>query len=159
MEKVFEMPPGFELVKNRLLVEFPIEHIEGIINTKRVENFIRQEGLEIKPFIVFDRKDLQKVRDIVGNTGLLRSIFNNGESGLYSPEMDLVLIVRDEDYEKSSGTIYTEGLLAHELAHASSMYQGYVTTNYVSYYTPRVGFCLPQNEVPWGWLLEEGWAD
>lgn len=158
MEKTFEMPPDFEQVKNRLLVEFPREHIKGI-NTERVENFIRQEGLWVKPFIVFDRKNLQKVREIVGNTGLLRSVFNNGESGLYSPEMDLILIVRDEEYEKSSGTIYTEGLLAHELAHASSMYQGYVTADKKSFYTSRVGFCLPQNQIPWGWLLEEGWAD
>lgn len=158
MEKLFEMPSDFESVKNRLLEEFPRERFEDI-NTERVESFIRQEGLEIKPFIVFDRKDLQKVRDIVGNTGLLRSVFKNGESGLYSPEMDFILIVRDEDYEKSSGKIFTEGLLAHELAHANSMYQGYVTADYKSFYTPRVGFCLPQNQIPWGWLLEEGWAD
>ena len=158
MKKTFEMPSAFESVKNQLLAEFPREHIENI-NTERVEDFIRQEGLEVKPFIVFGRKDIQKVKEIVGETGLLRSVFNNGESGLYSPEMDLILIVRDEDYEKSSGTIYTEGLLVHELAHASSMYQGYVTADQKSFYTPRVGFCLPQNKIPWGWVLEEGWAD
>jgi hypothetical protein len=73
--------------------------------------------------------------------------------------MDMVLITRDREYENSTGVIYTEGLLAHELAHASSMYQGYVTTDYIRFYTPRVGFCLPQNQVAWGWLLEEGWAD
>lgn len=152
------MPQSFELVKNRLLVEFPKEEIEGI-DTKRVEDFILRQGLEIKPFIVFDRKDLQKVRKIVGGTGLLRSVFSNGECGLYSPEMDMVLVVRDKDVEESSGAIYTEGLLAHELAHASSMYQGYVTADQKGFYTPRVGFCLLQNEVPWGLLLEEGWAD
>lgn len=158
MEKTFEMPPDFESIKNRLLAEFPRERIEGI-DTERVEGFIRQEGLAVKPFIVFSRKDLQKVRDIIGGAGLLRSVFKNGEGGLYSPEMDLVLVARDEDYEKSSGAIYTEGLLAHELAHASSMYQGYVTSDYKSFYTPRVGFCLPQSQIPWGWLMEEGWAD
>jgi len=158
MERTFEMPQSFESVKNRLLTEFPKEKIEGI-DTRRVEDFILQQGLEIKPFIVFDRKDLQKVRKIVGETGLLRSVFSNGECGLYSPEMDMVLVVRDKDVEESSGAIYTEGLLTHELAHASSMYQGYVTADQKGFYTPRVGFCLPQNEMPWGLLLEEGWAD
>ncbi|MBU1500072.1 hypothetical protein KKE48_04360 [Patescibacteria group bacterium] len=158
MDKVSEMPPAFESVKDRLFREFPKKRIEGI-NTERVEDFIRQEGLEIKPYIIFDREDLPRVRDIVGSTGLLRSIFKNGECGLYSPEMDMVLVTRDRDYEKSSGSIYTEGLLVHELAHASSVYQGYVTADYKGFYTPRVGFCLPQNQVAWGWLLEEGWAD
>lgn len=158
MERTFEMPQSFELVRNRLLAEFPKEKIEGI-DTNRVENFIHQQGLETKPFIVFDRKDLQKVKKIVGETGLLRSVFSNGECGLYSPEMDMALVARDRDTEESSGAIYTEGLLTHELAHASSMYQGYVTPDQKGFYTPRVGFCLPQNEIPWGWLLEEGWAD
>lgn len=94
---------------------------------QRVENFIRQEGLTVKPYIVFDRKDLPKVEEIVGNTNLLRSAFESHHTkGLYSQEMDLVLIPRERDYEKSSGAIYTEGMLVHELAHASSMYQGYV---------------------------------
>jgi hypothetical protein len=39
------------------------------------------------------------------------------------------------------------------------MYQGYVTADFKRLYTPRVGSCLPQNQTPWGWLLEEGWAD
>jgi hypothetical protein len=56
MDKVSEMPPAFESVKDRLLRQFP----------------------------------------------------------------------KERDYEKSSGAIYTEGMLVHELAHASSMYQGYV---------------------------------
>ena len=73
--------------------------------------------------------------------------------------MDLTLVRRDKNFEEKNGNIYTEGSLTHELAHASSMYQGYVTPDKQSSYTPRVGFCLPQNNTPWGWLLEEGWAD
>ena len=154
MEKFSEMPSAFESVKNQLLAEFPKEQIEGI-NIEKVENFIRQEGLELKPFIVFDRKNLQKVRKIVRNIRRDKLFTDIENIGLYSPEIDLVLIVRDKDFEKSSGTIYTEGMLVHELAHASSMYQGYVT-DYKSLYTPKVGFCLPQNKIPWGYALEEG---
>lgn len=73
--------------------------------------------------------------------------------------MDLALVARDTDCEESSGVIYTEGTLAHELAHASSMYQSYATTDYKGFHTSRFGFCLPQNQTPWGLLLEEGWAD
>ena len=158
MDEVSEIPSAFKSIKNNLIEEFPKEKIEGL-NTKRVEDFIQAEGLEVKPYIIFDRKDLRKINKIVGNTGLLRSTFDNGESGLYSPETDLVLIARDRKYEESSGAVYTEGLLVHELTHASSMYQGHVAADYNKFYTPRVGFCLPQNKTPWGWLLEEGWAD
>ena len=159
MDKIFEMPPAFKSVKDRLLSEFPKEQAGGI-NFGRVEGFIQQEGLEIKPYIIFDRKDLPRVVEIGGNIALVRlSSFNKGAGGVYIPEMDMALVVRDREYEKSSGVIYTEGLLVHELAHASSMYQGHVTADYKGYYTPRGGFCLPQNQVPWGWFLEEGWAD
>lgn len=47
----------------------------------------------------------------------------------------------------------------HELAHANNRYLRYVSPSENTFYIPRVGFCLPQNELPWGWFLEEGWAD
>jgi len=158
MDRISEMPSAFESVKTKLLNEFPSEKIQGL-NTDRVVNFIRSEELQVKPFIIFDKEDLPKVQEIVGHTGLLRSAFSNGERGLYSPEMDLVLVLRDKEYEKTNGAIYTEGLLVHELAHASSMYSGYITPDNEKFYTARVGFCLSQNRKEWGWVLEEGWAD
>lgn len=158
MEQVLEMPRDFKSVRDKLLKEFPKE-IMADVNTKRVEEFIRSEGLKVKPYIIFDIEDLPKVRKIVGNTKLLRETFKNGERGLYSPEMDLALVAREKDYEKVNGVIFTEGMLVHELAHSSSMYQGYVTSDRRGFYTPRLGFVLPQNKIPWGWFLEEGWAD
>lgn len=74
------MPATFESVKNLLLREFPKEKNDGL-NTARVEGFIRQEGLEVKPYIIFDRENLPKVKEIMDGTGLLRSTFNNGEGG------------------------------------------------------------------------------
>lgn len=129
------------------------------MDTKRVEQFIQGKGLPTKPYIIFDSNDADRVEQIAANSNLLRNSFHNGAHGLYSPEMDLVLVRRDKKLEEKNGGIYTEGLLAHELTHASSMYQGYVTSGKQDFYTPRVGFCLPQNETPWGWLMEEGWAD
>lgn len=155
MDRISEMPPAFESGNTQLLREFPKEKNEDL-NTDRVENFIRQEGLEIKPYIIFDRKDLPRVREIVDSAGLFGSVFNNDEEALYSPEMDMIFIARNRSFEESSGVIYTEGLLVHELAHASN-----VTVNYKRLYSPRVrvGFCTPRNQTAWGWLLEEGWAD
>ena len=158
MDRISEMPTSFESVRTQLNKEFPKDKIEGL-NTQRVEDYIQQEGLTVKPYIIFKREDLPKVKKIVGGTNLLRSVFNNNECGVYIPEIDMVLVARDKDFEDINGPIYTEGLLIHELAHASSMFQGYVTENHQGFYTPRVGFGLPQNKTNYGWVLEEGWAD
>jgi len=158
MDILSEIPSAFSLVREQLIREFPREKVIGL-DTKRAERFIEEKGLPVKPYVIFDSNDYDKVEKIVGNTNLLRNAFQNGVNGIYSPEMDLILVRRDEKLEKMNGGIYTEGLLVHELAHASSMYQGYITSNKQRFYTPRVGFCLPQNNTPWGWLLEEGWAD
>lgn len=161
MERVSENFPHFELIKKRLLAEFPRERLTGL-NIERAENFIRQKGLEIKPFIMFEKKDYKKVMEIVGETGLIGSVFDEDAAGLYIPEIDLILIERDKDYEESSGAIYTEGLLVHELAHASSRhYEGSVRVLDEGLYSPRVGLCVlsPEIEKTSGLLLEEGWAD
>jgi hypothetical protein len=158
MEKITEIPRDFKTIKNKLLREFPKEDLEGI-NIKKVERYIESEGLTVKPYVVFYRDELPKIKQIEGESRLLRDGLDKGECGLYSPEMDMGLIVRDKEYEESNGTIFTEGMIVHELAHASSMHQSYITTDNISFYTPRVGFCLPQNKTPWGWVLEEGWAD
>lgn len=152
-----EMPLQWRMVKDSLISEFPQTSIEGL-NTGRVEDFIRQAGLEVKPYIIFDRNELPRVKKIVGETRLLRSHFDTGGEGLYSPEMDLVLIARNRDAEKMSGAIYTEGILVHELAHASSGYQEYVIDD-KGVYAPRAGFALAQDEGGRGTFLEEGWAD
>lgn len=47
----------------------------------------------------------------------------------------------------------------HELVHANNGYLRYVSPSENTFYIPRVGFCLPQNQSSWGWFLEEGWAD
>lgn len=158
MDRFSEMPPAFQPIKETLLREFPKEENVGV-NTERVEQFIASEGLPVKPYILFYQEDYSRVERIIGSTNLLRSAFKEGACGLYSPEMDLVLVRRDRKYEEANGAIYTEGLLVHDLAHASSMYEGYVSPDERSAYTPKVGFCLAQNKIPWGWLLEEGWAD
>jgi hypothetical protein len=158
MDRATEMPSAFSSVKEQLIREFPRERVVGL-DTKRVERFIEEKGLSVKPYIIFDSNDSDRLEKITANSNLPRNAFHNGAHGLYSPDMDLTLVRRDKKLEKVNGGIYTEGLLAHELAHASSMYQGYVTSDKQRFYTRRVGFCLPLNNTPWGWLLEEGWAD
>ncbi len=165
IQRTTEMPETFRLVKENLLREFPKENIEGI-NTQRVEEFIKKEGLEVKPYIVVEKEDLSRVRDICGSTNLLRGALERGYQGIYLAEIDLALVVRERDYEKMNGVIFTERRLIHELSHASSKFQTLVMSETMndsgitqSFYTSRVGFCMPQNKTPWGVMFEEGWAE
>jgi hypothetical protein len=152
-----EIHPGLLSIKNKLLTEFSIIGKEGL-NITRVENFITNQGLEFKPYIFFHEDDLPKVKQIIGNTNLLRQSFSNAEKGTYIPEIDLILVIRHKDFEKINGKTYVEGLLVHEQAHANSMHNRQLVDG-DSLFTPRVGFALPQNKRSWGWFLEEGWAD
>lgn len=89
-----QIPNEFRSVRERLLGEFSKKGIEGI-NTDRVENFIRRQGLEVKPYIIFSPEQLPQIKNIEGNTNLTRSSFDKGAKGVYLPEIDMVLVMRE----------------------------------------------------------------
>lgn len=89
-----QMPNEFKSVRERLLGEFPKERIEGI-NTDRVKDFIRRQGLEVKPYIIFSPEQLPKIKNIERKTNLIRSVFDKGAKGVYLPEIDIVLVMRE----------------------------------------------------------------
>lgn len=151
------MSQEFRSVRDQLLSEFPLNKVEGL-NIARAVNFIKDKGLEVKPFVIFDAKDLRKVWHILGQSRELRDQFTGNTVELYSPEADVVVVRRDLEYEEVNGPIYTEGMLVHGLAHATTINYGYSTTNGVDYWTPRSGLSFT-GEAKWGQLLEEGWAD
>lgn len=159
MEKIPQIPPQFEIMKERILSEFKREKIEGI-KTKQVEGYIQGRGLRVKPYIIIENDDLPQLASLTAHTEIVAPLYDGDSIGLYSPELDIAFVLRENGREKASGGIYTEGNLVHELAHANSLYQYSVSADKKSIENKRVGFaCSTENETAWGWLLEEGWAD
>jgi len=153
-----EIPSSFNNVKSALIERFPTQEVRGL-NTTRVEEYIKKNNLKVKPYVIFEKKDLIELKKIIGETKLDRSVFDQDKYGLYIPEIDLVLLMRDPELEEINGPLFTEGLLVHELVHATGSFGNVVITDSNSAYTPRSGFFLTQNKKPWGWFLEEGFAD
>jgi len=155
----FTKPPEhFLKIKENLLKEFPKEKIEGI-NLERVEDFIREQGLTVKPYIIFNGEDLPKIKKITNELNLYpKNIEKNEACATYSPHIDLVFLKREKECEAVNGAIYTERVLLHELEHAANSHQVLVYDNN-EFSVPRSGFCLPGNKIPQGWFLEEGWAE
>ena len=67
MDRVSEVPSAFSSVRESLIRKFPREKIVGL-DTKRVEQFIEGKGLPVKPYIIFDVIDYNRVEKIVGST-------------------------------------------------------------------------------------------
>lgn len=153
----------FERVKSEVISAFQKEKIVGL-DLNRAEDFIRSNGMEVKPYIIIGREDQDLLNRISGSSGLFRNVnFKEGVGGgIYIPEIDMVVVIRDPEKERLNGVIYTESILVHELAHASSMYRGFIKPfgkDVDAYMTPRSGYCLPNSNSEWGWFLEEGFAE
>jgi hypothetical protein len=162
-----EMPPDYARMRNDLIEAFPKENIQNM-DILSVEKFLTSRGMEIKPYLVLEEDDISKVREIIGSADFFHGMLEGGEfAGSYIPELDMAFVFRRGKVKEaisSSGDIFSEGLLVHELGHASSEYREYVTTEGKSAAVPRIGFCLTEHQfgdsVPMrGLLLEEGWAD
>jgi hypothetical protein len=163
-----EMPEEFRRVREKLLREFPKENVEGL-NLQRAEKFIKDKGLEVKPYIIVGKNDFSKMRMIVGESlwKSFSAFIERGGLGLYDDDMDLVAVYRDEGCERVNGEIFTERFLVHELSHASSEIGYYALTHDRAECEKglprmlRIGFCLRsgRREASWGVLIEEGWAE
>lgn len=154
-----ERPSAIVEVRKKLLKKFPIEEVEGL-NLNRVESFMTDLGLEIKPYIIIDREDLRRVKrtmkpyDFLG--GILYKRKNN--IGIYNTPLGISIILRDPEDEELNGSIFTEGMIVHELGHSSSQHQDLVQTKPNSFQTSRVGFYFPGKRGSSG-FIEEGFAD
>lgn len=160
MERIVEMPDKFREVRERMIAEFSKNHSEGL-NLERAEDFIRSQGIEVRPYAVFEPEDFDRIKTILSSIAPhWTSGFESGEyQGIYLPEIGYSLVRRDRSMERMNGALYTEGLLVHELAHATTGYQQFFMNERYAVRTPRVGFCLTKSVLSWGSFLEEGWAD
>lgn len=157
MDLVSEMPHSIELVRDQLTHEFPKEKIAGL-NLSRVEEFVKKQGMEINNYIILEQSDIPRIRKIVGDSDWGSSL-QEGSQACYVPKLDLAFYLRNQEREKKNGTVFEEGIIVHELTHASSKRFGYIASDNWGFVAIRSGFCLMSGRVEWGWFLEEGWAD
>ncbi|MBI4812684.1 hypothetical protein HY798_04625 [Candidatus Falkowbacteria bacterium] len=162
VQRTTEMPEDFKLIRENLLREFSGKNVEGI-NTKRAEEFIKKEGMEVKPYVIIEKGDLPKLQEIVGDSESFKRHIEEGGLGVYAAGIDLAIVFRDGNYEGINGEIFTERFLVHELAHASSKHGVYTSEPGFNDFPTvlRIGFCLrsEQKNGSWGELIEEGWAE
>lgn len=147
----------FQSLRHRLLEAFPKEANKGL-NLERVEKFILDEGLTLGSYVVVNYEDLPKLRKIDGGLNIINDFGYPRFHGRYFPEFDLVIVVRSKRFEKSNGSVRTESILVHELAHASCRRDAFVTGSGKGIGN-RLGFCILDNSIDWGWFIEEGWAE
>jgi len=151
MEKGFEniqvtdeMPESWRHLRSQIF-ETISNRVEGL-DVERATAFVRAQGLPVCDFLIFENEDLPKIQEILRPSGLLRGVFSGEvkEKGLYIPEIDLLLVLRDTFAENQNGSFNSEATLVHELMHASSQYKKYGTIT-VGTWTLRTGYSLNQN--------------
>jgi hypothetical protein len=153
-----DTPEWLNQVKQNFLEKFESK-TEGL-NLEKVENFLKPFGFgHVDPTLFFE-EDRDLVRQLLVKGGIRRSFESEDskEAGVFIPELDLVLVKRDRELEAINGPSFTEGLLVHERAHASSKSK-MVQNATGGVHVPRVGHGFPQRETPYGQFLEEGFAD
>lgn len=143
------MPEKWRRVREHFKAEIK-QNREGL-DTGRVEEFIRSQGMEVKDYIVFDKEEEGHVTELLRQHHLLDSSEKCDEAW-YSANVDLAFIKRrDYDFATESG-------LAHELAHASSNH-GYFKKG-KKIVLNRIGLAILEgdNEDRNASALEEGFA-
>jgi len=152
------MPPSWEAYRERLKQEI-IPRTEGL-NLARVEAYTDSLGLPAKDYLVYDESDLPKVQELSEDAVNPEWIEQNAAT--YIPETDFVLLRRDYERERANGPVYTEGVLIHELAHASNSHRKYrkqATAEGMEVRLPRTGFSVLNPEFERGTFFEEGFCD
>jgi len=148
-----EMPEKFKLLRERIRREIP-DRREGL-NTPRVEDFVRSQGLSLSEYLIFDEESSKQLSSILTSEGF-RPVDVEHLGGRHYPELQLCTIRRFKEYEEVGGPINIERNMVHELAHASSAYNLYLEDG--GYHGMRVGFSSDKGEGT-GYFLEEGFAE
>ena len=162
VETTEKMPPAWLLLRKEILEQIPSK-LEGL-HTENVRAFFESfPGIVLNECVIFDEEDLPKLRELLVPSGLLDedSLGEKKADGCFVAEIRLSLVKRLREYEAANGTIFTEGLLVHELAHSSSEYAQYIKPSPTLYATPRTGFSILTEgfSTARGSFLEEGFAD
>lgn len=146
------------------LLDGIVEDREGF-DTAAIETFLSRRPMR-RPYrtVLLDNENFVELSDrIQGARGVIGGDDIETIGGFYRPDLDIVVLRRDREKEKLNGTLYTESLLIHELAHASS---GFPALQYGEdddglTQMKRQGFAVvnPGKETSEGSFLEEGFAE
>ena len=157
-ERLAEMPEEWRVLREKILNNF--ESKTDGLNIERVKDFMKERNLPVTDFVFFEEKDIPALKEIFANVRGADSFFV-GNRGRYISEINLLFVRREEENEKVNGTIFTEGLLVHELVHSTSQYVQYIKKD-DEIFVPRAGFGFKYQQLDgvfFGGLLEEGFAD
>ncbi len=154
VERLAEMPEVCRVLREKILENF--ESKTDGLDIERASEFMWSQNLPVSEFVFFDEEDALKLQELFGNTYTVAHV----PGGTYLMELDLILIRRERDLEKFNDSTFEEGKLIHEMVHAGNSYDEYVEGEKYPL-RPRSGFVLVETrkETPWGWFLEEGFAD
>ena len=157
------MPPELKSVRERLLA-FP-SRLEGL-DAHKIESFLASRKLNHTNYVVHYSEDIPEIESILGHN----YIDEPSIGGIFIPELDIVLVLRDKELEENNGTAFTEGKIIHELAHSAKPqpldYTEFPNNRLlgllpgISLKTPSSGFLEGlDTENSSGWFIEEGFAD
>lgn len=156
-EVVESLHPDFEAISSQLSEKYAGRNLNGL-DVDRVHDYFNTNDLAIKPYIVVGPEDLETV-NAIDTSGSLRHMLNPKTDGIYSPELSMSVILRNPKSEELNGPIYTEGLMVHELAHATAGIRQYLRVKGTNgYQVARTGYVVQQMKLS-GAFIEEGWAD
>lgn len=147
------------LLRQQILESFPTQ--ETGINVERLFDFFKSYNLRICPFIfIKDKTEFQKFTNQYEQAKVFfPPDLKEGEwLAFYDPEIDLIVVNADSDFEAQS-SLDKEWDLAHEEAHASCKHGGCKLVE-GRVFRPRLGFSVGINkESNIGEFLEEGFAE
>jgi|GEM_PF-6075948 len=114
IDSITEYTKEYSKTREKVLEEIP-NKLEGI-NTARIDQFLKDEGLRPILYLFIEREQVPLLHEISNEPGMILENSN----GYHSPLLDVAIAVRDPELETLNGTAYSEGLAIHELAHASN---------------------------------------
>ncbi len=127
-----ELQRKFGMTRQSLLAAYSSQNLSGI-NTERITRFFQSQGLTAKPYIVITADEIEPVNNALAECkieGLKDYTIHPG--GRFLPELDLCIAVRHPRFEDQNGTVFTERIIIHELAHGSTLFKGDKYYQYLS---------------------------
>lgn len=161
IERLKEVPQEIVSIRTEVIASLP-NRVEGI-NKQRIQDFMASFGLPTKEVFFFYNEDISMLKTFFQFFPYAEKSFLEGAKGMYIPELDIALVLREPNIEKENGESFTESLAVHELAHASSRHHGVLLNDFdqedSEYRMPRVGFLLKYDEKYPGGFFEEAFAE
>jgi len=159
VERLKEMPKSWLALRERILDNF--ESKTDGLDIESVAEFMWSQGLPVTDSIFFYEEDIPQLNKTLEGFFSVEEYPSVVHRGMYLQELDLIFIERSRELENLNGPVVSEGAFVHELAHAGNGYEEYAKRK-AGIMRSRGGFGVlrsDQEDFPWGWFLEEGFAE